>query len=58
MCAKFYESVFKNFNAKGKGYLYNYKIIEVLLCKYVRVGGKMVFYMGCFENMQELTFKP
>ena len=58
MCAKFKENVFKNLNAKGKGYLYNYKIIKVLLCKCVRVGGKMMFCMGCFENVQELTFKP
>jgi hypothetical protein len=54
MCAKFHENVFKNLNAKGKGYLYNYKIIEVLLCKCVRVGGKMMFCMGCFEKVKNL----
>jgi hypothetical protein len=58
MCAKFLESVFKNLIVKEKGYLYNYKIIKVLLCKCVRVGGKMMFFLGCFENVQELTFKP
>ena len=58
MYAKFYERVFKNLIAKEKGCLYNYKIIKVLLCKCVRVGGKMMFYLGCFDNVQELTFKP
>jgi hypothetical protein len=58
LCEKYCESVFKNLNDKGKGYLYNYKLIKVLLCKCVRMGGKIMFCLGCFENVQELTFKP
>jgi len=58
MCAKFYERVFKNLIVKEKGYLYNYKIIKVLLCKCVRMEGKNKLCMGCFEKGQKLTFKP
>jgi hypothetical protein len=56
--AKYCESVFKNLNDKGQGYLYNYELIKVLLCKCERVGGKIMFCLGCFEKVLELTFKP
>jgi hypothetical protein len=43
---------------REKGYLYNYNLIKVLLCKCARMGGKTMFCLGCFEKVQELTFKP
>jgi hypothetical protein len=41
-----------------KGYLYNYNLIKVLLCKSARMGGKTMFCLGCFQKVQELAFKP
>jgi hypothetical protein len=58
LCVKYCESVFKNLNDKGKGYLYNYNFIKVLLCTCARMEGRTMFCLDCFEKVQELTFKP
>jgi hypothetical protein len=42
---------------REKGNLYNYNLIKVLLCKCVRMEGKTMFCLGCFEKVQELTLR-
>jgi hypothetical protein len=50
--------VCSNLNAKGKGYLCNSKKFRSFSVKWVRMGGKIKTYEGCFAKGQELTFKP
>jgi hypothetical protein len=47
------------FKCKGKRIvLYNSKKFRYFGAKWVRMGGKIKTYEGCFAKSQELTFKP
>jgi hypothetical protein len=50
--------VCSNLNVKGKGYFYNSGKSRSFGAKWVRMGGKIKTYEGCFAKKQELTFKP
>jgi hypothetical protein len=46
--------VCSNLSAKGKGYLYNSEKFRSFSVKWVRMGGKIKTYEGCFAKVKNL----
>jgi hypothetical protein len=46
--------VCSNLNAKGKGYLCNFEKFRPFSVKWVRMGGKIKTYEGCFAKVKNL----